>query len=232
MSTLAQLETRISARLVDASNVIYSTATIDEALRSALSDYSTVLPLGSETYITLPGTGREIALDALTGLIAVLDVWWPYNPDTEVWPPNMVAGFRVYWDDARPVLLLASKNANQPQINDSLRLWYTKPHTISSLDSAATTTVFPNHESMLVTGACAYCAASEHMDQIGTVRVDPAEVPALQAWAAARMAEWQTWLARMAAAAPSFGPPFGDGWGIDKWDSSRSATQSRPWTNT
>jgi len=229
MSTLAQLEARVAARLVDAANIVFATATLDEALRSALSDYSTTLPLASETYITLPGTGREIALDALSGLMAVLDVWWPYDPDTEVWPPNQVAGFRVYWDDARPVLLLASKSANQPQLNDSLRLWYTKPHTIANLDSAAVTTVFANHESMLVTGACAYAAASQNLNQIGTVRVDPSEVPALQAWAAARMAEWQQWLVHLAAASPSFGPPFGEGWGLDKWDGNRGSGRSRPW---
>ena len=221
MSTLAQLETRVAARLVDAANAVFALTTIDEALRSALSDYSTVLPLASETYITCPAAGREIALDSLTGLIAVLDVWWPFDPDTEVWPPNRVAGFRVYWDDARPVLLLASKTSNQPQANDNLRLWYTRPHTISSLDNAAVTTVFANHESMLVTGAAAYCAASQNINQIGTVRIDPSEVPALRAFAAARMAEWRAWLATLAAASPSFGPPYGEGWGIDKWDSGR-----------
>jgi hypothetical protein len=221
MSTLAQLETRVAARLTDSANAIYTTATIDEALRSALSDYSNVLPLASETYITLPAAGREIALNGISGLLQVLDVWWPYDPDTEVWPPNQVAGFRIFWDDAQPVLILASRSANQPQLNDNVRVWYTKAQTIQNLDAAAVTTVFTNHESMLVTGAAAYCAGSENMDQIGTVRVDPAEVPALQAWAAARMAEWQTWLGKLAAMAPSFGPPFAGGWGIDKWDSSR-----------
>jgi hypothetical protein len=230
MSTLAQLEARVAARLVDTGNAVFALATIDEALRTALSDYSTALPLASETYLTLPAAGREIALDSLTGLIAVLDVWWPFDPDTEKWPPNMVAGFRVWWDDARPVLILASKSGNQPQANDNLRLWYTKPQTIANLDSAAITTVFPNHESALVTGAAGYAAASANIDQIGTVRVDPSEVPGLNQWAAQRLAEWRTWLTSLAASAPSFGPPYGDGWGIDKWDANRSSSQSRLWT--
>ena len=231
MSTLAQLEARVAARLVDTGNAVFALATIDEALRTALSDYSTALPLASETYLTLPAAGREIALDSLTGLIAVLDVWWPFDPDTEKWPPNMVAGFRVWWDDARPVLILASKTGSQPQQNDNLRLWYTKPQTIANLDSAAVTTVFPNHESALVTGAAGYAAASTNIDQIGTVRVDPSEVPGLNQWAAQHLAEWRAWLAALAASAPSFGPPYGDGWGIDKWDANRSSSQSRPWPN-
>jgi hypothetical protein len=96
VSTLAQLEARVAARLVDSSNAVYSTATIDEALRTALADYSAALPLAAETYITLPGKGREVALNSLANLIAVLDVWWPFDPDTEVWPPNQVAGFRLW----------------------------------------------------------------------------------------------------------------------------------------
>jgi hypothetical protein len=229
VSTLAQLETRVLARLVDSSNAVYATATIDEALRTALSEYSAALPLASETYLTLPAAGREIALNSLSGLIAVLDVWWPYDPDSETWPPNMVSGFRVFWDDAQPVLLLASKSGNQPQAGDNLRLWYTKPHTIQNLDSGDSTTVFPNHESALVGAAAGYAAASQQLNQIGTVRIDPSEVPALQAWAAARLAEWRAFLVQLAAASPSFGPPYSEGWGIDKRDSSRSTSQSRPW---
>ena len=231
MSTLAQLETRVSARLVDSSNAVFSLTTIDEALRTVLSEYSAALPLAEETYLTLPAAGREIAIDGLTGLIQVLDVWWPFDPDNETWPPNMVAGFRVWWDDARPVLILASKTGNQPQQNDNLRLWYTRPHTIQNLDSAAITTVVPNHESALVTGAAGYAAASANIDQIGTVRVDPSEVPGLNQWASQRLAEWRTFLAQLTAASPSFGPPYGEGWGIDKWDSSRDRGQARPWPN-
>ena len=228
MSTLAQLEARVSARLVDASNTVFSLATIDEALRSVLSEYSAALPQADEGILVLPGAGREIALDSFANLVTVLDVWWPFDSLTEVWPPNMVAGFRVWWDDARPVLFLNTKTANQPQTGDTLRLWYTKPHTIANLDSASVTTIFPNHESMLVTGAAGYAAASATIKQIGTVRVDPAEVPGLNQWAAQRLAEWRSWLAAVSASAPSFGPPYGEGWGLDKWDPNRGP-RSRPY---
>ena len=227
MSTLAQFETRVAARLVDASNAVYALTTIDEALRSALAEYSAAFPLANETYLTLPADGREVALNGLSNLVQVLDVWWPFDPDTEVWPPNQLAGFRVWWDDGQPVLFLASKTANQPQANDNLRVWYTTPHKIQNLDSGDITTVFPQHETGLVTGACAYCALSEGLNQIGAVRVDPAEVPALQQWGNARLAEFRAWLAAISAASPSSGPAFSDGWGIDKWDSNRNPRQSR-----
>jgi hypothetical protein len=218
MSTLAQLEARVSARLVDATNVTFSLATIDEALRTALSEYSQACPQGMEGILVLPATGREIALDSFANLVTVLDVWWPYDTLSEVWPPNQVAGFRVWWDDARPVLLLASKTGSQPRALDTIRVWYTRPQTISSLDSATTTSVFAMHESGLVTGAAAYAVVSQMRKQIGTVRVDPSEVPALKLLADSMLAEFHNWLEEVSTNAPSSGAPFAEGWGIDKWD--------------
>ena len=218
-STLAQLEARLAARLVDAANLVWSTATLDEALRSALAEYSAAVPLTAETVITLPGAGREIALSGLADLLSVSEVWWPFaTTGAEVWPPNQVAGFRVYWDDAQPVLFLSSKSGSQPQLGDGLRLWYTKPHTIQNLDSAAITTVFASHESGLVGGAAGYAAGSETLNQVGTVRLDPSEVPELRTWAAERLREFRAWLASIKAGAPTHGEPYGPGWGLDKWD--------------
>jgi hypothetical protein len=227
MSTLVQLEARVAARLADAGGALWALSIIDEALRSALSDYSTALPRAVETVITLPGVGREIALNNLTNLVAVLDVWWPFDTLTEKWPPNQVAGFRVWWDDSQPVLLLASKSGNQPQLNDSLRIWYTTPHLIANLDGGSITSVFPNHESALVTGAAGYAANMALVNQMSSVQVEVGQVPALHQWAAQRLADWHTFLAAIAANSPSFGPPYGDGWGIDKWDANRNprATQ-------
>ncbi len=222
MSTLAQLEARVAARLVDAANAVFAVATIDEGLRSALAEYTAAFPQAAETVLTLPGAGREIALDSLTGLISVIDVWWPYDVSTEQWPPNQVAGFRVWWDQGQPVLLLSSKTGNQPQLGDHLRIWYTLPQTIANLDGAALTTVFASHETGLVTGAAAYAANSGQIDQIGTIRVDPSEVPALRLWANEHFEAFRAWLAAIAANAPASGAPFAEGWGIDKWDSNRN----------
>jgi hypothetical protein len=218
-STLAQLEARVAARLGDPANAIYSLATLDEALRSALAEYNAVLPLTVETVITLPGDGREIALSGLAGLLSVSAVWWPYTTTgSEPWPPPEPSGFRVWWDDAQPVLILNAQTGSQPQANDELRLWYTKLHTIQNLDSGAATTVFGPHESSLVTGAAGYAALAQASAQIGTVRLDQQEVPDLNKWAAARLAEFRAWLATIKASAPTHGEPYGAGWRLDKWE--------------
>ena len=123
-STLSQLEARVAARLGDPTNTIYSLATLDEALRSALAEYNAVLPLTAETVIRLPADGREIALSGVSGLLGVSAVWWPYaTTGGEAWPPPEAPGFRVWWDDAQPVLILTSRTGGQPQAGDELRLW-------------------------------------------------------------------------------------------------------------
>jgi hypothetical protein len=221
-STLAQFRVRIAARLVDASNVVWSTTTIDEALLTALADYTRVLPNASETVITLPGAGREIALNNVTGLLEVSEVWWPFkSTGAEVWPPNRVRGHRLWWEDGQPVLFLDLDDGGtgQPQLNDELRLWYTKMQTIASLDSAIITTVRLDHESGLVTGAAGYASISETIDQVGQVKIDPGETTTLQTWGKARLDEFNAWLDDVRAQSARSGRPWSDqSWKLDKWD--------------
>lgn len=152
--TLAQYEAQVAALLMDPTNAIFSTAVIDVAVRQALGDYTQANPQSTETVLTLPGDGREIALHALTGLMQVTEVWWPYTSgSSEMWPRSDPCGFRVWWDDGAPVLFLNAREGSQPQQNDEVRIFYTRPHTIQNLDAGAATTPLPAHEYMLVRGA-------------------------------------------------------------------------------
>jgi len=217
-TTLASLRTRISARLVDASNAIFALTTIDEALRTALDEYNRVYPLTAETVIVLPGAGREIALNNVTGLLNVSQAWWPYDSLSEIWPPNRVQGFRLIWDDAQPVLFLNTTDSTEPQLDDELRLWYTKVHTIQDLDAAAVTTLHLDHETDVVTGASGHAAIAEALDQVGQVHIDPKEVEYLRSWANGRLTEFRAALNRIRAATVSTGDAFGPPWKLDKWD--------------
>ena len=219
MSTLTQLQTRLAARLVDAGNAVFATTTLEEALRAALSDYTAAAPLTMETVLTLPGAGREIALNTVSGLLGVTDVWWPYDSAavSPAWPPNRVRGFRVWWDDAQPVLFLEHVDSLEPQAGDELRLWYTRAHTVQDLDGGALTTVPAHHESALVTGAAGYAALSENVDQIGALHLDPTETADLGRWASARLQKFHAFLGTLRAAAPASGPAFGVGWQLDRY---------------
>jgi hypothetical protein len=218
MPTLSELRERLSQRLADSAHATWSTAALDEALRSALHDYSQALPMAAETVLSLPGPGREIALDGLPGLQSVTEVWWPYDSLMYgAWPPNWVVGFRLRWDDARPVLLLTTQYG-EPRAGDELRLWYTRPHMIQDLDGGEFTSVLRAHESVLLTGAAGYAASAEQLDRAGQVRLDPAEAQTLAAWSAARLTEFSAWLAALKTAPGLSAPAYFPGFALDKWD--------------
>ncbi len=223
-STLAQLEARVANLLYDATNAVFSTATIDEGLRQALERYSDAAPLTRETVITLPGDGREIALNGIADLLQVTEVWWPYaTTGAEVWPPNRVKGFRLWWDDAQPVLFLTDILGDQPQSGDSLRIWYTKPHTIQNLDSASVTTLPAPHETLLVRGAAGYACLARSVDLNETSLNMAVSTPNYAALAEIYLNDvasgFLTICDQLRAQSQVRGEPFGGGWQLDKWDS-------------
>ena len=220
MSNLAEIRDRVELLLVDTANAIYPAALIDEAIRLALDQYNLVNPLGAETVITLPGDGREIALEALSGLLYVVEVWWPYDTSTasETWPPNKVQGFRLWWDDARPVLFLDIPDGAQPRMGDELRIWYARRQTIENLDSATITSLRGDHESLIVLGAAGHAAMSRAADLIEISGTDLYQVGVLATWGNKKLREYAQELARLQRQTSRQGPAWGSGWKMDKWE--------------
>lgn len=223
MSTLAQMRDRVELMLQDTGNVIWDTDTLDEALKQALDQYNSVNPLHMETVITLPGDGREIALSGITGLLDVLDVWWPYDSDaaSETWPPNRVRGWRVWWDDAQPLLFLEIDNSGQPQTGEEVRIWFTKRQTIQDLDSADTTTLRGDHESLVVLGAAGHAAMSRTVDLVEVSGTDLYQVSILGTWGQRKIREYQSALRQLERHHARRGRSWGLGWALDKWDERR-----------
>jgi hypothetical protein len=218
-STAVEFRTRIAQALMDTGGAIYDSDLVLEALRQALNEYSGVLPQELETTITLVADGREISLAALSGLVNVLQVWWPYDSAAPGWPPNQVKGFRVWWDNGNPVLFLHELAGAEPRQDDELRLWYSANQTIEGLDSATVTTVRPDHESLLVVGAAAYAAMARAEDLIETSGTDLYQVGLLGSWAVKQRGIFQAGLAALRGAEARQGPSWGAGWSVDKWDS-------------
>ena len=223
--TLAQFQARVLALLMDDAAAIFVTAVTTEAVRLALHEYSEAVPLASETVLTLPGTGHEIALSGVTGLLGVVDVWWPYDSvaTSETWPPNRVEGWSLWWDDALPVLYLNADNQGQPQIADELRLWYTKLHTIQNLDSAAATTVAVAHESLLVLGAAGFACLARAVDLAETAVQQTVATPNLGVLGKMYLEQFRARLKNLRSgnvtgSARSQRPFGGAGWTMDQWD--------------
>lgn len=168
MSSLSELRDRVEETLMDTGNKVWDTGAIDEAILKALDRYSEVNPLRMETVIDVIADGREIALNGVAGLLGVSDVWWPYDSDSDEEWPNYEVSFRLWWDDAQPVLFLSNKGGAQPQTDDEIRLWYTKKQTINGLDGEAVTTLPGEHETLIVIGAAGYAARSRGIDYADT----------------------------------------------------------------
>ena len=226
MSTLAQLRTRVLQLLLDTGSAIYPSDLVDESLRQALHDYSQVRPLQMETVVTLPGDGREIALNGISELLEVTNVWWPYDSaaTSETWPPNQVRGWHVYWDDAQAVLFLDQLEGAQPQMDDEVRVWYTTIQKVEGMDSAAATTVRIDHETGLCLGAAGYAALSRVVDLVETAGTDLYAMALQATWGNAKLREFRRWLETLRAREVRSGTPaWGYGWSLDKWDN-RSAS--------
>jgi hypothetical protein len=213
--------------LMDTGNAIWDTAVIDEGLRLALDQYNLVKPLNMETVITLPGDGREIALSGVTGLLNVLDVWWPYDSDAadETWPPNRVRGWRLWWDDNQAVLFLEITEGSQPQTDEELRLWYSKQQTIQDLDAAATTTLRDDHESIIVLGGAGHAAMSRTIDLVETAGTDLYQVGLIGTWGQRKLREFNGALKAIQSKQTRRGPSWLAGWSLDKWDEGRDRVQ-------
>ena len=220
MSTLAQLRDRVEQALLDTTNAVFTANLIDECIRQVLDQYNTVSPLAKETVVVLPGDGREIAIDALTDLEKVTEVWWPYDSGatSETWPPNRVTGFRIYWDDARPVLFIDVLAGDQPQTDDEVRVWYVARHTIQDLDSGAATTVPAAHESILTIGAAGAAAMARAVDLMETSGTDLYAIGLMATWGRAKQREYTAFLKGLKDQGARSGPSWGAGWVMDKWD--------------
>lgn len=219
-STLAQLEARVAGVLFDPTVAVWTTAVIDESIRQALGQYQQAAPLTAEALLTLPGDGRTIALNEVTGLLNVTRVWWPYDSaedDDTNRAANLVTGFNLRFDDGQPIVDIAS--IDQPQTDDELYLWYTKPHTIQNLDSGSTTSLPADHESIIVLGACAYACFSRATDLNETAGLNTSSTPNYGALGSWYMERFQLALAKVRSPGKgNAGPAFGAAWKLDQWD--------------
>lgn len=217
-ATLSTLRDRVEQALMDSGNAIWATADIDEGIRQAIEDYSRVLPQEAQGTVTLAADGREIGLSSLTGILQVLDVYWPYDSTQEVWPPNRVTGWRVYDLAGVPTLYSMSYTGSQPQSGEKVRVWYTKLHTLNGLDSAAATTIRLDHEGLIAYGAAGKAAMARALDLIETASVDLYSVGLLAQWGKLKLKEFNYHLDRLREYSVRKGRPWVEGWTLDKWD--------------
>lgn len=223
MSDLTDFRTWTRLALMDSGAAIWSDDEIDAGLRSALSAYSQALPFTKEAVLDLPGDGEEIALDGLGELQSLLDVVFPYDtlagPGSQ--PGDQVLSWRLWWDDARPVLSLRLSGGRLPRLGEQVRLWYCRSHTIGGLDGTGATSLPPAHQQALAEGAAAAAAFMRTLDLVELPGQDLYAVVALGAWARTQQASFERRLEELARRAAVSGPAQ-QSWQMDRWDAAGS----------
>lgn len=175
---LTTLRDRVEAYLVDSTNAIWATGTIDEGLRLALHEYSQSRPQRAIGTVTLSTAAREVALSGLTGLIGVERVWFPYTAADPEYPPEWVL-WKVF-DNAGAFTLFLDV-VEDPAANEVARVFYRKLQTLNGLDSATATTFAVEDDSLLVVGAAGHCCFARATDLAETAGVSAVSTPNLAA---------------------------------------------------
>jgi len=181
---------RVEDRLQDSGNTRWSTGDTDEAIRTAIAEYSQRQPYETIGTVALSAAGREIDISSLTGLIRVQKVWWDYDSGSPGYPPNW-RQFEVW-----PGSILYIDDRSEPQNGDTVRVWYTKMHTLNGLDSASATTIPEEDVSTIVTGAAYHAARARAIELAESLTVDRDVVTRLQEWAEEQGKTWRYQMAQ------------------------------------
>lgn len=190
MSTLAQLIALVEADLKDTGNTQWSDDELTNHIRRALRAYNRAAPRTTYADVTTAADVRLYSLSALTGLMEVVDVWFPHNPADPEFPPTRPGWSRPY----DGYLLLESADAPSGEATEKLHVVYTCPHTIDDLDSAASTTLDAQGEELIVLGAGAYAAQQMAAATIGTVNAATRTPEDWQRFAERRLARFRAGL--------------------------------------
>jgi hypothetical protein len=213
MTDLTDIRDRVEALLTDSGNADWSTSELDDALRLALYELSSVLPVRAVTTVDAVAQTWEYDLSSITGLVSVVEVWYPYLSTDETYKRPHPVKFRMLTD---AVLLL--EGGDEPDAAYDLRIFYDKAQTVNTLDGATATTLSDAEKAALVIGAAGYAAIGKARDVTNEVTIG-ADVPSgLQKWGEARLKDFQARIEGLVAVANA-GEDSRIGWyPADKWD--------------
>lgn len=155
--------------LMDAGTSVWANNQLDQALRRALEDYSRAAldprsraqPNQAISTFTPTANKREQDVSALTGILAVNEVWLPFTAAAPEDPPRC-AEFRFYWNGSTPLLYL--DGAVVPDGSMAARVFYIKPHALNGLDGASASTFPAGDDNLLLTGAAGYSCEMRSVD--------------------------------------------------------------------
>ena len=142
---LSEMRTRVRRDLhdEDAANYRWTDSELDRHIERAVRELSLAAPREAKATLTTTAESRDLSLSTLTDLVAVEAVEYPVDK----YPPSYVP-FSL-WADALTLLVDEVPLSAQP-----VNVYYGRMHTLD----AATSTIPPQLEEVVATGAAAYAA--------------------------------------------------------------------------
>ena len=164
MSALAAFRTSVLALLSDAGLAIFSNNDVDQALRWALSEYSSRRPL-IRTY--------QLPVDATTGVhVLPADFITRHITRVELYDddPDSIEelAFYAYQRDEQWIV----ETNNEVSAGEVLQISYSVIHTIDDLDDAAGTTLPAADEPFIHVDAAGRAAQMRALDRIETINMN------------------------------------------------------------
>jgi hypothetical protein len=208
---LDRWRTRLQSALQDATEERWAAEDLDEAIRKAIEEYSLVDPLETITSLTLTAAGREVDISDLPDRIRVTRAWWPYTSTDPEYPPQWCT-FEAWGD------ILFLDTGSEPAIDDVVRVWYTAIHTLQGLEDGDTTSLPPDAETIVLTGAAAFAVSARAAALPEALNVDADVVKRLQAYAGRKLADFERMLGRKARQIAAKSSGIAQAPRLDRWD--------------
>ena len=214
MAVLADYRTRIVNSLHDIA-AKYSTATLDEALRKVLNEYTRAFPNIITADITVAAASRSQTLTSCANLMSIIQLVHPYTStlaDPFIYERE---DFVLVWTDGVPFAYFSCGDI--PQVDEHIFVKFASKQTVEDLDTATATTVRDDHEDLLIVGASGQAAmirASGLNEQWGS---RPGEMNNLMLWGMNQYRTFTDFLAeiRTEQTIDIFPESY---WKLDEWD--------------
>jgi len=148
----------------------YSEDLLDEALREALSIFSTAFPVGMLVTFDVPQTANELSLAALQPVHQLIMLWYPFDEDDPDLAP--LEDVHFYRPNGVPVVRW---NGGQFEQGQAVQVYYSGTHTLAGLDDAEATTLPRSSEEAIRLGMAGFAAqarAAQLIEQHGALTSD------------------------------------------------------------
>lgn len=139
----------------------YSDDLLDEALREALSIFSTAFPVGMLVTFDVPQTGSELSLAALQPVHQLIMLWYPFDEDDPDLAP--LEDVHFYRPNGIPAVRW---NGGQFEQGQAVQVYYSGTHTLAGLDDAEATTIPRSAEEAIRLGMAGFAAQARAMHLI------------------------------------------------------------------